>query len=223
MNSRPLVTTVISCKAREAARAETIPQLEAAGLTPRVFLSPCDESMPAGGRGNALVSQEALQAALEASADLLFVEDDVDLAPDFPVFLELARTANQVTYLYLHDVGHYMADRYGLSMAHAIQRGEAIDAGLYPLKRQTELSGAQCIYIPHDALVRLPVHLLGLGKIPIDRWLSLHWVDRGIRPLVALPHPVQHRQVRVARARPLAKSPDKYSKSFHLERRWPGG
>jgi hypothetical protein len=125
-----------------------------------------------------------------------------------------------VTYLYLHDIGHYMADRYGLPMTHAILNRQPIPAGLYELHKQQELSGAQCIYIPLDVLKRIPVNLIGQGKLPIDRWLSLHLIDRGIKPLVALPHPVQHRQVRVARAMPNSKSPDKYSKSFDLDRRW---
>lgn len=218
-----LVTTVISCAARTEARAVTLPQLEAAGLQPRVFLSPCDDTQPAGGRGNALVSAKALRAALEARADLLFCEDDIDLAPDFPRFLSLARASGTVTYLYLHDVGHYMADRYGLALAHAIQRGEPIDAGLYPLQKQVELSGAQCIYVPFETLTDLPIGVLEAGAMPIDRWLSLYLQHLGVTPLVALPHPVQHRQVRVARARPHLLSVDKYSKSFSLERRWPDG
>lgn len=216
----PLLTSVISCRQRSRARAETIPQLEAAGLNPVAFLSPCDEQQPAGGRGNALVSSQALRAALESASDLLFCEDDIDLAPDFPRFLQMAQEARRVTYFYLHDVGHYMAHRYGLPMTHAIQRGDPIRAGLYELKTARNLSGSQCIYLPLEALKAAPVHVFQAGNRPMDIWLSQWLHSDGITPLVALPHPVQHRQVRVARVKPNQMNPDKYSRSFELERRW---
>ena len=220
---RPLTTTVISCQQREEARAVTLPQLEAAGLTPRVFLSPCDDTQPAGGRGNALVSAQAIRHALTVGADLLFCEDDIDLAPDFPRFLELARASGRVTYLYLHDVGHYMPERYGAALTNAILTRQAITAGLYPLGTARNLSGSQCIYLPFEVLQAAPVHVFQAGSRPMDIWLSQWLHDDGITPLVALPHPVQHRQVRVARVKPDQLNPDKYSKSFSLERRWPDG
>lgn len=220
---RPVVATVISCQQREEARAVTVPQIaEALGAAPTVILSPCDESQPAGGRGNALASSQAIKHALTVGADLLFCEDDIDLAPDFPRFLELARRERRVTYFYLHDVGHYMAHRYGVPLTHAIQRGDPIRAGLYELKTARNLSGSQCIYLPLEALQAAPVHVFAAGNRPMDIWLSQWLHDDGITPLVALPHPVQHRQVRVARVKPNQLNPDKYSRSFHLERRWEG-
>lgn len=215
-----MITSVISCQQRSEAREQTIPQLEAAGLTPKVFLSPCDEEQPAGGRGNAMVSARAIRYALEANQDLLFCEDDIDLAPDFRRFLDLARTVGRVTYLYLHDVAHYMGKRYGLSITHAIQRRDPIEAGLYELLENRNLSGAQCVYLPLSFLKAAPVHVFEAGSRPIDIWLSSVLHEERIKPLVALPHPVQHRQVRVARRNPLSRNPDKYSKSFDLERRW---
>lgn len=206
---------------REQARSETIPQLEAAGLQPKVFLSPCDAHQPAGGRGNAIVSHQAIQAAVRANTDLLFCEDDIDLASDFPRFLELARRAARVTYLYLHEPSGAMTTRYGLTLTQAILKRERIPAGLYELQERRNLGGAQCVYLPREFLQVTRFETLAAGGSPIDIWLSNHLHGNGITPLVALPHPVQHRQVRVARRMPNATNPDKYSRSFHLERRWP--
>lgn len=218
--TRPLVATVISCRQREQARAETIPQLESIGLDPLVVLSPCDDTQPAGGRGNALASSQAIKHALTVGADLLFCEDDIDLAPDFPRFLNLARRERRVTYFYLHDVGHYMTHRYGAALTNAILTRQPIRAGLYELKTARNLSGSQCIYLPHEELRRAPTHVFQSGNRPMDIWLSQWLHSDGITPLVALPHPVQHRQVRVARVKPNQLNPDKYSRSFGLERRW---
>lgn len=216
-----VTTTVISCQQRHQARAETIPQLERVGLTPTVVLSPCDESQPAGGRGNALAASQAREAALEAGGDWLFCEDDIDLAPDFPRYLELAQRAGRITYFYLHDVPHRMSRRYGLALTSAILAGQPITAGLYELGTNENLTSSQCVYIPQRLVGRLPFATLAAGERPFDVWLSRVMSAEGITPLVALPHPVQHRQVRVARAQPDVKAPDKHSRSFALERRWP--
>jgi hypothetical protein len=215
-----VITTIISCRQRVEARERTIQQLEAVGIEPIVFLSPCDETQPAGGRGNAIVSAQALQAAIDHDSDLLFCEDDIDLAADFGRFLGLAIQAKRVTYLYLHDVAHYMGKRYGAALTQAILNREPIRAGLHPLGETRNLSGTQCVYLPREFLQGVQIRTLSEGSRPIDVWLS-HTLHADNTPaLVALPHPVQHRQVRVARRLPNALNPDKYSRSFELERRW---
>jgi hypothetical protein len=162
-----------------------------------------------------------MQHALDQRADLLFCEDDIDLAPDFGRFLQLARASERVTYFYLHDPAHYMSARYGIEITHAILKRQPIRAGLHELRQRRNLSGGQCVYLPLEFLERANVGTLADGSRPIDIWLSSVLEHERLAPLVALPHPVQHRQVRVARVMPNARNPDKRSRSFDLERRWP--
>lgn len=218
--STSLVATIISCQQRTESRAVTTRQLEAAWLTPVSFLSPCEPPRSAGNRENALVSARALRHAQAAGGDLLFCEDDINLAIDFPRFLNLARQAKRVTYFYLHDRLERMQRLYGLPMAAAIMRGDPIPAGLHELQASEAYVGAQCIYIPQVTLQALTLGTLEDGRLPIDRWLSRQWEELPAPPLVALPHPVQHRQVRIGRANPTATDSSKYSRSYDLERRW---
>jgi GR25 family glycosyltransferase involved in LPS biosynthesis len=179
-----------------------------------VFLSPCDDTLPPGPKGNAEVSRRAIEFALELGRGILFCEDDIDLAPDFRAALGAAIThPSAVTYFYQHE-GARMRINYGPILCALILEGISVHSGLYPLSGPGR-RGAQCLYIPRGVLERFPLGELH-GGAPIDICLD-RWLDRlGIPALVALPNPVQHRHSRVARA--AEQSDIKRSKSFDLER-----
>lgn len=210
----PVTTTIISCEQRHAARALTIPQLEAAGYPPTVFLSPCN---PAGARGNAAVTRRALNHAKEAGGHLLFCEDDIDLAPDFPTFVSMAASVpDRITYLYIHDTPERMHKIYGLALNRAIQSGKPLARGLYPTVNTVDLMGGQCVFIPKGVLDRMnPDQLIGRG-IPCDHYFAAVVRNQTPGALIALPHPVQHRHDRTAREP--SDNPNKRSMSFALPR-----
>lgn len=211
-----LPTTVISCVQRHETREETTLQLRAVGLKPEAFLSPCN---PAGSPENARVSARALRWALYQGAGVLFCEDDLTVHPDFPLYLEAAIEADRFTYFYVHDTsyeGSELGSLYGLEIYRAITERTPIPPGLYELRRNWGLGNAQCMFLPRAFLESLDLEELEKGSRSVDTflWMTLH--ERGITPLVALPHPVQHRGVRVARDN---RKPDRFSLSFDLPRR----
>jgi hypothetical protein len=195
-------TVMISCAVRTAARAVTVPQLEAAGFTPRVFLSPCE---PAGPEGNREVAHRALSWSAAQGGDTLFVEDDIDLAPDFAWCVNLARQAGDLAYLYLNDAPGRLIQHHGRALARDILNGAPIRRGAHLVQRRSALFGTQCVFIPArlvpvmvDAL-EAPHSPMGRGE-PFDGRLHL-WARRtpaeAVR--VILPHPVQHRKDRTGR------------------------
>lgn len=97
---------MLSCEPRHAARALTLPQLRAAGLEPRAFLDDCTPRPERPEIGNKWIGAEALRWA--GGEDVLIVEDDIDLAPDFPAALELARATGEIAYLYVHEEAERM-------------------------------------------------------------------------------------------------------------------
>lgn len=197
-----LVTVMISCVQREVARALTIPQLEAAGYPPRVFLSPCD---PAGPASNVIVSLEALTWAAEQDASVLFVEDDIDLASDFGWHVQVARSLDAVTYLYLNDTETRLGMHVGGSVARDIAWARPIARGAYAIQKRAALFGTQCVVIPRRLawemveVVRDP----NPPKAPSPWDGRLHsWARRNpSEPVyVMLPNPVQHRADRTGRS-----------------------
>lgn len=199
-----LTTTIISCQQRAAARSKTVPQLQRAGLQPTVILSPCS---PAGAEGNAAATRQALEAA--AGGDLLFCEDDIDLAEDFPEALALARTiTDRIVYLYAHDTPARMHRVYGVQLAQRIRNAQPIPTGLY--EALADVMGGQCVYLPAAVLVRTPIPY----RVPCDQHFAA--VARDAGALIRLPHAVQHRADRTAR--PPVDSSGKTSRSYHLPR-----
>jgi len=201
-----LITTVISCEQRTVARGLTVPQLVRAGLTPIVILSPC---LPAGAEGNAAATREALKLARDAGGDLLFCEDDIDLAKDFPAALALARTVtNRVVYLYAHDAASRMHRVYGVPLAQRIRNAQPIPTGLYPAF--ADVMGGQCVYLPRAVVRRTP----DPHRLPCDQLFAA--VARDAGALIRLPHAAQHRADRTAR--PPADNAGRTSRSYDLPR-----
>jgi hypothetical protein len=191
---------MISCVQRTAGRALTIPQLTAAGYPPRVFLSPCD---PAGPEGNLSVSLQAVEWAATMNAPMLFVEDDIDLAPDFPWHVQRAIELDAVTYLYLNDSPKRLRAHFGDQLAHRILAGEQIDRREYEIQKRFALFGTQCVVIPQ----RLVPDMVGVLREPregspspwdgrLHLWAKAHPEER---VFVMMPHPVQHREDRTGR------------------------
>lgn len=197
-----VATVMISCRVREVARSLTIPQLVAHGFVPRVFLSACE---PAGPEGNRAIAHEAFTWAATQNASVLFVEDDVDVAPEFARCVRVAESTNAVTYLYLNDSPGRLAQHHGRDMARFITAREPIDRAAYFLRRRSALFGTQCVFIP-ERLVPTMVEILERphttpGGEPFDGRLHL-WArrTRDEPVMVLLPHPVQHRADRTGRA-----------------------
>lgn len=200
---------MISCEARHEARARTLPQLEAAGITTRVHLSPCD---PAGPRENARIAATALadarkQARAHDLPGALFCEDDIDLAPAFPTLHALAVRANAVTYFYTHEaLASRLWNAYGRDLYHAIRAGERLTPGLYPIQKRATLYHNQLVYLPASTLRALDLTDLqhntlrngqpNAADVWLSRWLQAH---ESTPVLVALPNPAQHRCDRTAR------------------------
>jgi len=194
-----IATVMISCAQREAARAETIAQLEAIGLEPFVFLSPCN---PAGQIGNATVSRRALEYAALLNLPTLFVEDDIDLAPDFSWFLQRA-DPDRVTFLFMAELTKgRMPNRaislYGPDIADAAFSGRPMPRQFVQARHWNGLWGTQCLLIPPKVVKDLAEDLRE-PYTAFDEHLRAY-LERTRHPvMIALPNPVQHRGVRIAR------------------------
>ena len=207
---RDVACVIISCEQRSAARARTVPQLRSAGLEPNVFLSPCN---PASQISNGLVSGAALAWAAETGKDVLFVEDDIDLGADFGWYLDHAPDA--ITYLYINEQQPgRMQKLYGPRLAQDVTEGRPMKRQFVKARTFIGLFGTQCALIPERYVAGI-ARDLERPKRAFDGHLPA-FADRNALPIfIALPSPVRHRNVRVARDG--AGNP-KYSISFGLER-----
>lgn len=175
-----------------------------------------------GGENNCTAGNACFQAALERGEDLLYCEDDLLLASDFPWFLQLAReAADAVTYMYFHDGRGDKAggQKYGVDVWQAIKRAKYFmepfhPPGLYRVQDPSNLNSGQCIHLPIGVLRRLPTFELETSSDAMDMWIQDRVAKAGIPILVALPHPVQHRHDRTGRTP--SSNPAKHSESFDL-------
>ena len=209
-----MVTSVmISCEQRQTDRDRTLPQLWLAGLDPHVILSPCN---PASQPENGRVSKAALTYALKKAPHkpILFLEDDIELAPDFVVFLRMAIETEEPVYLYVNDKSWSMEHHYGLELVRRIKRREALPRQLVRVNNPTGLYGTQAVVLP-PKFARAIRDLMNPPEHALDGYLHRYWLREGVRPLVAVPAPVQHRNSRVAREE---DTREKRSATFDLER-----
>lgn len=199
---------MISCPQRRSDLARTLPQLQSAGLHPVVFADGCAPPSREDNRGKA---EKAARMAIDQHADLLFCEDDIDLANDFPQALHEARHADQAVTFYLEKPHTHPAE---FERIWERAKPKPIRPGFHPVRRfKGSWYGAQCVYLPHSVLSNLS---FGVNPAnPVDHWLRANLT----RMLVALPNPVQHRNA------PTLVNPDRkprVSPTFHLARegRW---
>jgi hypothetical protein len=191
-----VVSVMISCKARYEARDETIRGLVPLGIVPRVFLSDCN---PPSTNGIMLVALEALRWAESKRDDVLFMEDDIIVTPDLLVALKRCSAERKISYLYINDTPERLRKHHGDELAQLIESGGPIVPGNYPVLNAFGLFGTQCVFIPKEIVVDLIKYCLRLrrGKTPFDGGLLMFIRDKRVPVTVALPHPVQHRVVKV--------------------------
>lgn len=206
-----LRTVMISCHQRQPARDVTLPQFHQIGITPKVFLDHACDPSSVGTTGR--VATPALEWAAQKPGPVLFIEDDIDLAPDFRWHLEQAIALDAVTYLYLNDSAKRLREHHGDELAARILSGGPIPRGAYALVEPRATYGTQCVLIP-ERLVGKAVelateakHLARAFDSRLQLWLmQQHQQPRGgERAWVMLPHPVQHRQDRTGRHGPLPR------------------
>jgi hypothetical protein len=244
---RPLLCSVLSAAERRTTRDLTLAQLTAAGLKPVVSLNtPTHENAAIadkeadhlksagyrvwitgdpekgyGGHNNIAGGRPAFFEAFETGSDLLYCEDDIDLAHDFLWFLGEARAVRDaVTYFYTHDGrgDKQLGARYGLHVWRSLKRcmyyREPFPPGLYRVRDTTKLNSGQAILFPHEVLQLLPLDELNHSHSAVDMWTQSRVTKVGVPILVALPHPVQHRHDRTGRQPSV--NPNKTSQSFDL-------
>lgn len=211
-----VLTIMLSCHQRHEAREKTIPQLTAVGLRPLVLY---DECRPGRDKGNKHVGGDAVQFAAALNLPLLVVEDDIDLAPDFPLALEMALAVprEEPVYFYLNEsVSHEnrVASIYGSEVDEAIRAGAPLQLQLLPARTYVGLFGTQCVLIPPTLASRV-LQRVDAVRVAFDAALQSAIRTRVPPALVAVPNVVQHRHDRTGRE---ADHGVKRSYSFDLPR-----
>jgi hypothetical protein len=213
MRTRDTPCLMISCAQRASARAATIPQLEAHGLTVTPVLDDCVEPVPPG--SNARVGARAVNLALEHDGPVLFVEDDIDTAPDFGLFLDTALDTGGFVWFYLNDRPDRLRHWFQADVAASIINREPQARRLVPARRRDFLYGSQCVLVPGDAVAEVK-RLVDRGDVrAFDGVLNRAAQAYAGRVSICVPHPVQHRHDRTART---GEWRVKRSMSFDLER-----
>lgn len=195
-----VLTVMLSCHQRHEARALTIPQLTAAGLRPLVIYDQCE---PGRHKGNKQVGGDAVRFAAALDLPLLVVEDDIDLAPDFPQALEMALSMprEEPVYFYLNEsVSHEnrVASIYGPEIDEAIRAGSPLPLRLLPARTYIGLFGTQCVLIP-PSLAGDVLRRIDAVRVAFDAALQTAIKSRYPPAYVVVPNVVQHRHDRTGR------------------------
>ena len=190
---------MISCVGRHKARRKTLPQLDAAHLTPHVILSPCD---PPGPKQNNAAGNAALRYATGQLPEwVLFLEDDIDLAPNFrDAILECTRIDYPVIYLYLNDRADRGFRQYGHDAWHEILGDAPIPPRVVKAHNIGQLYGSQAVLMTTDA-ARAALKVTAEDKYATDTSFIYAWRAARIRVGIRIPHVVQHRHDRTLRKR----------------------
>jgi GR25 family glycosyltransferase involved in LPS biosynthesis len=210
---------MISCEERAAARSVTVPQLVAAGFPPLVTLSPCT---PPGPTQNRAAGKAALRTGLDSGAAfVLFVEDDIDLAPDFGAAVRDATSSGlDVAYLYVHDRPDRVSVLYGRDWR-GIEAGDAqVPRFLIP-GRPGYLYGSQAVLMTQEAALWAWGATVG-GVAATDTCMIQAWIRARARVGIRVPHVVQHRADKTLEERRLPSNTRRRewqtSRSYHLPR-----
>jgi len=219
-----LASTIITCEGREGQLEKTRSQARAFGLDPLVLSTPCS---PPSVEDNLWKAYMAAHHAWEGGTGLLFLEDDVDLAPDFPRFLQMAEDLGEVTTFILFRESLYPGPEY-------VNPREPVVPRLVRLVRSSVRArrgfhGSQALYLPPkavEAVLRDAEHFVTPGGLPLETLTGSarrhgfdFWVkDKADDIYCAFPNPVQHREEvpstfsgKVTRFK---------SRSYNLERDW---
>jgi hypothetical protein len=197
---------MITCAQRASERARTLRQFEDFGLPVRTFEDACDPPSPAGNRRN---GERVLAWAAEKATDLLFVEDDIDLAADFPRALWAARMLGGPVTFWIERERHHPSGWLDATDA------TVPPAAFAPIPVMHGWYGTQCVLLPLESvLVAVGSREFGNGRSPpIDIFLRRAGALEGLR--IALPNPVEHRSP-VTLSNP--KRPRRVSRTYHLPR-----
>ena len=214
MSASHVTTVMISCAARTVARSITIPQFEAHGLTPHVILSPCD---PPGPPQNNAAGYEALIFATNTNREwVLFLEDDIDVCPNFsPALTEVMRAGFPVVYLYLNDRADRGERQYGKDVWAEILSGRPMNPRVIPAQNIGQLYGSQAVLMTCDA-ARAALRTLGAARSATDTSFIYAWRAARYRVGIRVPHLVQHRHDRTLR-KPEVRGPKRsmsYGRSY---------
>ncbi len=222
---RERVTAVmVSCQQRTTARRLTIPQLKAIGITPRLFLDDCVLTKEKTELGNKWIGQKAIAWALEThpTKPVLFLEDDIDLAPDFPRALADAITTGVTTYFYINEMNPHdsktkqrIANLYGPQLADSITARQPLPVRAVRAITYAGLYGTQAVLLPANVARLVVDQYVGEVRKAIDAAVQKCLTLEGLPVNVIVPNVVQHRHDRTAR------EPERFMKrslSFHCPR-----
>lgn len=204
---------MISCRQRVEEREDTLAQLAKAGIVPTVIHMACDPPSIEANRYGAFVAAEMAAANGDG---LLFLEDDIDIDPKFPEFIQTAINADVVTtFCVMRDRLYpegYEAGQQSRVKQLGAARAELVELPLHTLQVRRGFHGSQAIYVPprvvdlilnRDGLdfvdfVQVESMWVGRQKAPggidhgFDFWLKEHAHEFG-GIYAAYPNPVQHR------------------------------
>lgn len=205
-----ITPVLISCAARHEARSITLPQFHALGIHPRVFLDHCQHDpnrtgLHAGEIGNKWVAERALTWAVKQGTPVLFLEDDIDPAPDFLDGLHAALESGGTTYLYLNESEDRMRDIYGQPLAQRLQAREPTPVTATRALTYSGLFGAQAVLMP-NAHARLVLETIPKVRKAVDAALQSALTRYRLPAFVITPNVVQHRHDRTCR------EPEEYAK-----------
>lgn len=163
-----------------------------------------DECMPGRDKGNKHVGGDAVMFAAAADLPLLVVEDDINLAPDFPQALHMALAAGHdvPVYFYLNETAAEHEDRvssiYGPEIGAAINDGQPLALQLVPARTHVGLFGTQCVLIP-PLLAGDVLRRIDAVRVAFDAALQTAIKTRYPPAYVVVPNVVQHRHDRTGR------------------------
>lgn len=142
----------------------------------------CD---PPSGVENRWNAERCVALAIERGEDLLLMEDDVNVAPDFREALVAARRLAVPVTFWLQKLHNHAP------LFHTYTGGP-LECRFEPVRRVRQAwFGTQCILLPLETLHQLAADpgFGDEGSVPFDQWLR----PRIQRLHVALPNPIQHR------------------------------
>lgn len=230
---------MITMTGREESAADTIRQFGELGIEVEQFIQGVEKV--AGPDSNRWNGTRALQACLDAGEDCLFVEDDLDLnIPRLRRALEAAEGLGEIMYLYLNEDEPRVSSWFrgeDLKVMKDITRVKNMRGKDFPeiiskmhikegprqIAQPYHLYGTQCVFIPlkylQDFIAFLSAFHTYTERIhkrnvdPVDGNLLRFIQKNQLRAFTYLPHPVQHRQVRIRRK---GSRPNANSASFYL-------
>ena len=197
-----VTATVISLVERAETRQETVQSLIDFGLDVEVIES--DPRDYAENYGNAFcnsqASAKAIELALEKKTNLLVCEDDIYFSKHFGVYANWAAEKDEITYFYAHDKVDKMSYLYDRDTKNLIKANQGVALKrLYKLWTTRFLPFTQCVYIPHRHLEAFNLDSIREGLQSFDLWLADYIRSNKVTPFIALPHPVQHKNIRLGK------------------------